>query len=116
LIADKLCRRKTSALFLSLAAAVARRSAWNRDLHFGTRFQLDLFAVLVGQRVLDTDLLRRVIGPFDSDLCFVRFAGKDFMIVSTVPDIAALDCSVMSCPLGFQHRTLRLLGWLLISL
>ena len=56
--------------------ASAGLSAPNRNLHFGTRFQLDLVAVLVGQRVLDADLLIRVICPFDSDLCYFTFVGE----------------------------------------
>src|ERR1700730_6608759 len=56
--------------------ASAGRSSPNSDLHFSTRFQLDLVAVLVGQRVLDTDLLIRMIRPFDSDLCFFTFVGE----------------------------------------
>ena len=37
------------------------------------------------------------------------------MIISTVPGIAALDWSVMFCPLDFQYAT-PLLGWLLTLL
>jgi hypothetical protein len=36
---------------------------------------VDLFAAFVGERVLDTDLHIRVIGPFDGDLCSFMFAG-----------------------------------------
>jgi hypothetical protein len=37
------------------------------------------------------------------------------MIISTVPDIAALDRSVTFCPLEFQYGA-HSLGWLLILL
>jgi hypothetical protein len=60
----------------SLGAEVIRGPSSNRNLHFRTRFQLDLVAVLVGQSVLDADLLIRVICPFDSDLYFVTFVGE----------------------------------------
>jgi hypothetical protein len=59
---------------------------------------MHLLAVFVGERVLDANLLMRVIRPFDEDLRSFRFArGKgDSIIVSTVPSVA-LGFSLMAC-------------------
>jgi len=79
---------------------VARGCPSNRNLHFGTRFQMHLSSVFVGERVLDANLLMRVIRPFDEDLRSFRLArGKgDSIIVSTVPSSVAPGLSLMACP------------------
>lgn len=46
---------------------------FDRNIYFRARFQVDLFAALVSQAVLNTDLLKIVIRTFDGDLCFIRF-------------------------------------------
>jgi hypothetical protein len=58
-----------------------RGSDSNCNPHSGPRRQAQIFAVLVGQRVLDTHLVVEMIRPVDGDLCFFRFLGwADFMI------------------------------------
>jgi PilZ domain len=47
---------------------------FNRNLHFGTRIQLDLLAVLVSQGILNADHLVVVIRSFDRNLCCFWFA------------------------------------------
>lgn len=50
----------------------------DRNIYFSTRFQVDLFAGLVSEAVINTNLLMLVVRPFDGDLRFIRLARRGF--------------------------------------
>jgi hypothetical protein len=79
-----------------------RGSFWfrcNRDVDFGTLLQAHFIAVLVRKIVFDTELFIEVIGPFDGDLRFFRFAGmRRFSDFFDSPGRVALGFGVMGSP------------------
>ncbi len=49
---------------------------FNGDFHLGALLETHLLAIFIDESVLDAKLSIEVVGPFDGDLRFLRFAGR----------------------------------------